>query len=337
MCRRCVVCGKYAADNDCEFYHYPKNKREALIWQRSMGAFETCVDTIQEQCCVCIKHIPQFVELAQKQAALMTAKSADQMNRPSLSVLLLPGATLPPYCGKSEETKSKESKDQEDDKLDEDIIVKEFRVKDCGANFPDIDETEVTVLRTPVQNDEELMKNMQSNKESGEQCGDSGNMTDCTDVLLLSRSQKNFEDARTSCQCDLSPKICPSANSCPSHPEINYDFDQPRVGCECERKIRNEMNEIIKHQQKRICELEYQLCRQNDWHFSMQQKLNELYSEFGRLEPPEELGQPDEVDLQTQSVQWNDNSNAQVAKPNQVRWSTEEAIKSSPEKNITRH
>lgn len=303
MCRRCVVCGKYAADNDSEFYHYPKNKREALIWQRSMGAVETCVDTIQDQCCVCIKHIPQFVELAQKQAALMTAKSPDSslMNRPSLNVLLLPGATLPPYCGKSEETKNKEYKDQEDEKLDEDIVVKEFNTNDCGANFPDIDETEVTVLRTPVQNDEEL-KNLQNNKAKGEQCGDSGNMADCTDVLLLSRSQKNSDVTRPSCECELCPQICPSANSCP-HLEINYDLDELPGGCECERKTRHELGEIIKQQQNRICELESQLCRQSDWHYSMQQKLNELYLEFDRLEPSEELnsaGQPGKVDLHLQ-------------------------------------
>ncbi|KAL7728570.1 hypothetical protein ACLKA6_012570 [Drosophila palustris] len=348
MCRRCVVCGKYAAENNSsEPFHYPKNKREALIWQRSMGAFETCVDTIQEECCVCIRHIPQFVELAQKQAALMKAKSAEQMERPSLSVLLLPGATLPPYCGRSEKTKDEDSKDQKEDTLDEDIIVKEFNVKDCGASFLDIDETEVTVLRTPVQNDEELKSNADI-----EQCGDSGNMTDCTDVLVLSRSQNNSVDTRTSCQCDLCAKKCPLASNYPSNPEINYDFNQPSVGCECDRKARHELGEIIQRQQKRICELEFQLCRQSDWHFSMQQKLTELYSEFGRLEPPAELscgGQPDEVDLQMQSVQWEESdnyqtsSNAEVTEDHRVRWrarpnestkTTEGATKSSPKHNI---
>lgn len=262
----------------------------------------------------------------------MTAKSADEMNRPSLNVLLLPGATLPPYCGKSDKSGAKDSQGQAKEKLDEDIIVKEFILKDCGANFPDIDETEVTVLRTPVQNDEEL-KSLEKKKGDIEQCGDSENMTDCTDVLLLSRSQNYSAD--TSCQCELCSKLCPPmSSSYPSSPETNYAFSQPLVGCECERKARHELGEIIQRQQNRIYELEFQLCRQSDWHYSMQQKLNELYSEFGLLEPPsgEESfsSRPLADDQQSDLMRWEESEHQQ----NQRFETTEGTIKSSSQDNI---
>ncbi|KAH8358509.1 hypothetical protein KR093_000484, partial [Drosophila rubida] len=277
MCRRCVVCGTYVASNSSVPYHYPKNKHEALIWKRSMGATDTCVNTIQKQCCVCIKHIPQFVELAQKQAALMMGKcqcAKDSNSRQSLSVLLLPGATLMPNCANAPETNGAPT----DDLDGEEIVVNEFNVSDRGAIFPDLDETEVTVLRTPAEN-EENRKQRQDNAK--EQCGDAANTSDCTDVLLLSRSRSDEQ-----CDCDKEGQEDAAADTALCT-EFNSNMErQPQQlpGCECERRVRYELGEVIKRQQERIYELEYQLCRQSDWQFTMHQKLNELYTEFGRME-----------------------------------------------------
>ncbi|XP_060650144.1 uncharacterized protein LOC132787232 [Drosophila nasuta] len=308
MCRRCVVCGKYVACNSADPYHYPKNKREALIWQRSMGANEICVETIQKQCCVCIKHIPQFVELAQKQAALITAKCEAQAiaakqtkSRQSLNVLLLPGATLMPNCANASTIEEKTNGTLEDQKssncfLDEDeIVVSEFNVSDRGTTFPDLDETEVTVLRTPVDNDEQLKQLPDDNEQCGDTCG-ACTASDCTDVLLLSRSHSG----ETPCHCnEESPESAGAEMSlCPQmHLDMEHKL-QTIPACECERKVRHELGEIIKRQQNRINELEYELCRQSDWQFTMYKKLNELYDVFGRLESPAACPQT------TQPGQW---------------------------------
>ncbi|KAH8312649.1 hypothetical protein KR044_011983, partial [Drosophila immigrans] len=288
MCRRCVVCGKFVSCNHSMPYHYPKNRREAMIWQRSMGATETCADTIQKQCCVCIKHIPQFVELAQKQAALMAAKceaeakaAKQRESRQSLNVLLLPGATLLPSCANASEKVPNDRNDEtEDNLLDEDqIVVNEFKVADRGATFPDFDETEVTVVRTPAEHDEQQKPLPGDN----EQCGDTCN-ADCTDVLLLSRSR----DGESPCQCAKESQG--EAAEMTLCPQMNCDMEQrlqQLPGCECERKVRFELGQIIQRQQNRIYELEYELCRQNDWRFAMYKKLNELYAEFGSLDHQE--------------------------------------------------
>ncbi|KAH8420754.1 hypothetical protein KR222_004208, partial [Zaprionus bogoriensis] len=279
MCRRCVVCGKEATG---KAHHYPRNKNEALIWQRSMGAFDTSVETIQAYCCVCIKHIPKFVELVKQQAAEKAAR--DKLSRPSLNVLVLPGATLPPYCGNPKEI---ETKTNQDENLDADIIVRESNIKDSGASFPDIDEAELTVLHTPLTTaDEDAPK---SDKEETEQCGDGGNQGTCTEVLLLGRSQDHPTD-KCPCQCDQ----CTTAQGPPSEANCEqgqangqgqalYSASVSVSNCSCCCTDCRELCELIKRQQCRICQLEAQVSRQTKWHQSMQQKINELCEDFGSM------------------------------------------------------
>ncbi|XP_064545147.1 uncharacterized protein LOC135433114 [Drosophila montana] len=277
MSRRCVVCGMEIAedviDHEC---HYPKNIKEARIWQQSMAAFETSVESILKCCCVCIEHIPQFVERTQKQAALIKDKYGKEIHetltpgpcpsRPSLHVLLLPGATLPPYCGTCIDPENGEDQAEED----EEIYVRESCYKDCGASFPDIDETQVTVLRTPMHNDEELKKLEKSNKE----CGDIGTLRNCTDVLLLGRSQNHPTD-KCPCKCEQCSKTKFAPVELPGCP------DQSPCSAECGSQMRQELSAIIKQQQERIYELENLISRQDDWYMSLQQKISDLYSDFG--------------------------------------------------------
>lgn len=287
MSRRCVVCGIETAEDVIDrVCHYPKNIKEARIWQQSMAAFGTSVESILKCCCVCIEHIPQFVERTQKQAALIKEKYGKEVHgtlaaspspsRPSLHVLLLPGATLPPYCGKSIGAENGEDQVKKDDALDEEIYVRESSYKDCGARFPDIDETQVTVLRTPTHNEEELQKLEKSNEE----CGDIGTLRNCTDVLLLGRSQNHPTD-KCPCKCEQCSKTKFAPAELPGCPEPLILPNQSPCSAECESKMRQELSAIIKQQQQRIYELENMIARQDDWYMGLQQKIADLYSNFG--------------------------------------------------------
>lgn len=282
MSRSCVVCGKKCSS---KAHHYPRNKSEALIWQRSMGAFDIPVDTIQAHCCVCIKHIPKFVELVKQQAAKTAGQ--EKLSRSPLNVLVLPGATVSSCCSNSHILKNETNIEEN---LDADIIVRESCIKDPVVTFPNMDKTEVTVCPTSTQNEEKP----QGNKNETEQCGDIGKQTDCTDVLLLGRSQ-NHSTIECSEKCkQCSQGICVPGSAIPQIPEQ----------CFYECKARDELCEIIKQQQDRIYQLEFQVSRQNEWHSTIQHKVCELYTHFDR------------VNIQYQSVSqtasFDDNSNAEL-------------------------
>ncbi|XP_017848801.1 uncharacterized protein LOC108604050 [Drosophila busckii] len=277
MSRRCVVCGNETVENPCpQVYHYPKTTKEAQIWQRSMGAFETNVECIKKYCCVCIDHIPQFVEMAKEQAALIEAKCkrAKEISR-SVSVLLLPGAVMRPDG-------VEKRAQQEDDCLDGEIIILKSSLADAASSAAAIDLPEVTLLRTPVDNNEDSKnKNDKNNVKKNEmQCGDIGD--NCTDVLLLGCSKQPPPECP--CKC----KQCPKSNNPPQ--ESNYcqpqstDNSEVTCGCSHERQIRQELGEIIRQQQCRICELECMLARQQDFHLTLQKKISNLYSLHGMKE-----------------------------------------------------
>lgn len=262
MNRRCIVCGKeFASDAVDSAYHYPKNEKEAQIWQKSMGAIGTAVESIEKSCCVCIEHIPQFVERTQKEASLIKEQYkgdkliTPQLNRPSLQVLLLSGATLSSCC----DTSKSGTNGQQDDGLDEEIFVSESSYKDCGLPLPDTEVTEATVLSM---HNENMAKN-------NLQCGDIGCLCNCTDVLLLGRSQKH------PCKCEAFPQ----------KPQTENVMECSGVECECQMRL--QMGGIIKQQQQRISELESMICRQNEWYITLQQKMNELYADFGLIDQSE--------------------------------------------------
>ncbi|EDW15165.1 uncharacterized protein Dmoj_GI24666 [Drosophila mojavensis] len=262
MNRRCVVCGKeFANDAVDSAYHYPKNEKEAQIWQKSMGAFGTAVESIEKFCCVCIEHIPQFVERTQKEASLIKEQYKEdkwitpQLSRPSLQVLLLSGATLSPCFDISKSG----CNGQQEDGLDEEIFVSESSYKDCGLPLPDIEVPEATVLSM---HNENMAKN-------NLQCDATNCLCNCTDVLLLGRSQKH------PCKCEASPQ----------KPQTENVMECSGVECQCQMRL--QMGGIIKQQQQRIVELESMICRQNEWYIALQQKMNELYADFGLIEQSE--------------------------------------------------
>lgn len=263
MSRSCLVCGKKTS---CKAHHYPRNKSEALIWQRSIGAFDIPVDRIQAQCCVCIKHIPKFVEIVKQQAANKAGQ--DKLHRTPLNVLVLPGAPLPSCCGNSQVF---ENLGNIDENLDSDIVVRESYIKDAGITCPNIDKTEVPVCLKPIQVEEKPL----DNKNETEQCGNVENQTDCMDVLLLGRSQYHStnEYPEKSKQCNQG-----TSEPEPGNPQIPYKQ------CDYEGKARDELCEIIKQQQDRILQLEYQMSRQNEWHSTIQHKVGELYADFERVD-----------------------------------------------------
>lgn len=235
MSRCCVVCGKKTLG---KVQHYPRNKNEALIWQRSMGAFDLSVDSIQSHCCVCIKHIPKFLKLVKQHAARRMAP--DKLRRPSLNVLVLPGARQKPY-------KETENQKYIEEQLDSDIIVQESCIIDSGVTFPDLGGNEAT----------------QDGNQDTEQCGDVGYQPDSTDVLLLGRNQ-NYP-----CKCE----------QCVHHGTSQPDPDDPQTSCEQCNEC-DHLREIIKQQQHRIQELESQVSRQGEWHSAIQHKVIELYADF---------------------------------------------------------
>lgn len=235
MSRCCVVCGKRTLG---KVQHYPRNKNEALIWQRSMGAFDLSVDTIQSHCCVCIKHIPKFLKLVKQHAAKRMAQ--DKLRRPSLNVLVLPGAKRSLF-------KQIENQKHIEEQLDADIIVQESCIIDPGITFPDIGETEAA----------------QDGNRDTEQCGNIGNQPDSTDVLLLGRSQ-NY------------PGKC---EQCVQNGASQSKSDDPQIPWE-QCNERDQLREIIKQQQHRIYQLESQVSRQGEWHSAIQHKMSELYADF---------------------------------------------------------
>ncbi|EDW94391.1 uncharacterized protein LOC6533988 [Drosophila yakuba] len=331
--RRCVICGeeppaKDAQGNDA--YAYPKTEEEARIWQSSMAAKNCCLESIQNQCCVCVQHIPDFVKRAKKVGRRLRNEEREKEKRrkereggegcqcpddgqpgperPSVNVLLLNGASLPTYCGKGQSTvdlkpqpadegdsELKITKKLDSKESDTEIFVQESEFKDTGRNFPDIDGTEVTVLRTPMQEDEQLEEDMQALQDAEQEQDPSVRqrrnncLPGCTDVLLLGRGPHSSDECPCKCEQCTKPSSVPQDDEpccqpecCPkTHTEY---FTQPPCGCECEQQVRRELTKVIKTQGQRIRELEEMLCRQNNLRNCLQRKLDELYCEFGRLD-----------------------------------------------------
>nr|XP_017006087.2 uncharacterized protein LOC108063483 [Drosophila takahashii] len=328
--RKCVICGEEPPAKDAkgnEPYAYPKTEEEARIWQASMAAQNCCVESIQNQCCVCVEHIPDFVKRAKKigkrlrnierEKEQLRAEREEEAagcqcpddgepgpERASVNVLLLNGASLPTYCGKgqscvnlrplpSEEGDSelRITKRLNNTDSDTEIFVQESEFKDTGGTFPDIDGTEVTVLRTPMQEEEQL----QQLQEEAEQEQDpsvrrrrDSCLPGCTDVLLLGRGPHPTDECPCQCEQCSKPSGPPKEEPCCQPeccPETHQEyFTQPPCGCECEQQVRRELTKVIKTQGKRIRELEETLCRQNNLRNCLQRKLDELYCEFGRLD-----------------------------------------------------
>ncbi|KAH8294013.1 hypothetical protein KR054_007287, partial [Drosophila jambulina] len=340
--RRCVICGERPPMKDAfgnNAYAYPKNEEEARIWRTSMAAQDICLQSILKECCVCVEHIPEFVSRAkvigkelekkkQKEARLERAStpktSADECiqcpdcgepppdrEKPSVSVLLLNGSSLPTYCAECEGCGSVESRPAEkgDSKSkvpklikskcsDTEIIVQESGFQDNGGKFPDIDGTEVTLLRTPTQAEDELTQLEEEYGEGNEKRDSKVRrrrnycLPGCTDVLLLGRGPHVTDVCP--CQCDECKKAsgvseaeaCCKLECCPTcEPEY---YTHPPCGCECEQQARRELGKIIKAQAKRIQELEDLLCRQNNMRNCLQQTLDELYCRFGQLDDAED-------------------------------------------------
>ncbi|KAH8305779.1 hypothetical protein KR059_010630, partial [Drosophila kikkawai] len=344
--RRCVICGERPPVKDAQgnnAYAYPKNEEEARIWQASMAAKDCCVHSIQKECCVCVEHIPDFVSRAKaignelsaqekkrKEAKLAAAKEkekekgeaadecvqcpdigepAEDREKPTVSVLLLNGSSLPTYCaegkgscvdsrpaekgdckgGQTKRIKTKESKTE--------IYVQESAFQDSGGKCPDIDGTEVTLMRAPTQEEDEL-KRLQEELLEGQKPDEDYNcrrrsccLPGCTDVLLLGRGQHETDVCPCKCeQCSKpcgnpDPEPCCQPECCPKSEPVYSD--QPPCGCECEQQVRRELGKVIETQAQRILELEELLCRQNSRRNCLQRKLDELYCEFGRLDEAE--------------------------------------------------
>uniref|UniRef100_A0A6P4FGQ3 Uncharacterized protein LOC108051013 n=1 Tax=Drosophila rhopaloa TaxID=1041015 RepID=A0A6P4FGQ3_DRORH len=336
--RRCVICGEEPPAKDAqgnEAYAYPKTSDEARIWQASMMAKNCCLESIQNQCCVCVEHIPDFVKRAkkigrrlktlerEKQKRLEEEAAAEEAlgchcpddgqpgpDRPSVNVLLLNGASLPTYCGQGQscvnlrplpseegDSEMRVTKWLNPKESDTEIFVQESEFKDTGGTFPDIDGTEVTMLRAPMQEEEQL-EQLQHELNDAEQEEDpsarrrrNSCMPGCTDVLLLGRGHHPTDDCPCKCEQCTKPSGLPEKEPC-CQPECcpesepNY-FSQPPCGCECEQQVRRELTKVIKTQGQRIRELEELLCRQNNVRNCLQRKLDELYCEFGRLDEDE--------------------------------------------------
>ncbi|KAH8257070.1 hypothetical protein KR038_002548, partial [Drosophila bunnanda] len=341
--RRCVICGERPPLKDAHgnvACAYPKNEEEARIWQASMAAKDCCLRRIRKECCVCVEHIPEFVTRAKAIGKEQSAKEekrkeataeeevketatdeciqcpdcgepAEDRERPSVSVLLLNGSSLPTYCAERKascivdsrpaekgDSNGKPTKRIKSESSDTEIFVLESGFQDTGGKFPDIDGTEVTHLRAPTQEEDELTQLRGELMAEPEEDGDSTVrrrrgccLPGCTDVLLLGRGQ--HETDVCPCKCDLckktsglsDPDPCRQPECCPKS-EPDY-FTQPPCGCECEQQARRELGEVIKTQALRILELEELLCRQNNMRNCLQQKLDELYCEFGRLDDAE--------------------------------------------------
>ncbi|KAH8373940.1 hypothetical protein KR200_004026, partial [Drosophila serrata] len=334
-------------------YAYPKNDEEARIWQISMAAKECSVRSIRKECCVCVEHIPEFVTRAKAIGRKLSAEKkkqreakcseasmpdeepkeepeekpkdecvqcpdcgepAEEREKPSVSVLLLNGSSLPTYCadskgsccvdsrpaekGDSKGKATKRIKSVKSKCSDTEIFVLESGFQDTGGKFPDIDGTEVTHLRAPTQEEDELTQLREEMMEVVEENGDptvrrrrGSCLPGCTDVLLLGRGQ--HETDVCPCKCDQCKKTCGLSDpdpccrpECCQKCEPEY-FDQPPCGCECEQQVRRELGKVIKDQAMRILELEELLCRQNNMRNCLQRKLDELYCEFGRLDDAE--------------------------------------------------
>ncbi|SPP76435.1 uncharacterized protein LOC117579073 [Drosophila guanche] len=232
---------------------------------------------------------------------------------PAVNVLLINGASLPSYCGKGQScVEIKEEPGENDggvagpaprrsapklynpDDSDTEIFVQESLFEDIGASFPDIDETEVTVLRTPVQEDEKIEKIRQRSSTDVKGRKRNGDcavcMPGCTDVLVLGRGAHPTDACPCKCeQCTKQPTVglqetdedCCNPPCCPDTQE---HYEQPPCGCECEQQVRRVLGKVIKTQKQRIKELESMLCKQNNLHTTLQRKVDELYCEFGRLD-----------------------------------------------------
>ncbi|XP_017052016.1 uncharacterized protein LOC108095422 [Drosophila ficusphila] len=334
--RVCVICGEEPPLKDQqgnEAYAYPKTTEEARIWQASMAAKNCCLESIQKQCCVCVEHIPDFVKRAKKIGRRLknferekdqplkekaTAEAAvgcqcpdkgePGLERPSVNVLLLNGASLPTYCGQGQpcadlgsqpgkegNSEVKKTKRLNPKESDTEIFVQESEFKDTGGTFPDIDGTEVTRLRTPMQEEEQLEKIQKALRDAEQEkdpsvrkCRNSC-LPGCTDVLLLGRGHHPTDECPCKCdQCTRPPALPENGEPC-CQPECCEDyqpeyFTQPPCGCECEQQVRRELTKVIKSQAQKIRELEKMLCRQNNLRNCLQKKLDELYCEFGRLD-----------------------------------------------------
>ncbi|XP_017100305.2 uncharacterized protein [Drosophila bipectinata] len=331
--RRCVICGEEPPEKDHkgnEAYAFPKDEDEARIWQASMGAKGCCVESIQQQCCVCVQHIPEFVKRAKRvgrrirnlernkekrREELMALAGAGCKcpdgdtpgpDRPTVNVLLLNGASLPTYCGKGQTAENVcQAPDADGDsgmKLkrvnaqdsDTEIFVQESGFLDTGGSFPDIDGTEMTVMRAPTQDDEELEifhKDCLAEEEKhgkGLRARRNICMPGCTDVLLLARGRHATDECPCKCEQCSKPSNLPDDGECcdpPCCPDTQPEYyTQPPCGCECEQQVRRELGRVIKTQTQRIRELESRLCRQNNMRSCLQRKLDELYCEFGKLD-----------------------------------------------------
>ncbi|XP_030376095.1 uncharacterized protein LOC115625244 [Scaptodrosophila lebanonensis] len=314
MRRRCVICGIEPPSDACgkRTFHYPKTKKEARIWQRSLNAHNIPVDAIQKYCCVCIEHIPQFVQETQNQAAKFkcctgqtqnkngdlecccergpSAELPEGFSKPAVNVLLMTGASLPSYCGKSCHSDEKKKSKVAIAGSETDICVLESNFSDGGAKFPDIDTTEFTVLRTPTQDD---VAKKQEEEAAKDEC-----LRDCTDVLLLGRGRHPTDECPCNCDHCLKPQQeeaenCCKSVCCPPLPQPPPRQDHPPCGCECEQQVRYELNQIIEDQQARIRQLEDILNRQTTMHQTLQCKIDDLYSEFNRMSPDTTLHAPE--------------------------------------------
>ncbi|KAH8340345.1 hypothetical protein KR067_013047 [Drosophila pandora] len=332
--RRCVICGEQPPERDHkgnEAYAYPKTEDEARIWQASMGAKGCCVESIQQQCCVCVQHIPEFVKRAKRvgrrirnqernkdrrREELMAMAGAGCMcpdgdtpgpDRPTVNVLLLNGASLPTYCGKGQATENlcqapeadgdsgmKLIKRVNGKESDTEIFVQESGFVDTGGKHPDIDGTEMTVLRAPTQDDEHMEQfhkdYLEEEKKHAKGLRARRNMCmpNCTDVLLLARGRNPADECPCKCeQCSRPSELAEDGECCnpPCCPDTQPEYyTQPPCGCECEQQVRRELGRVIKTQTQRIKELENRLCRQNNMRSCLQRKLDELYCEFGKLD-----------------------------------------------------
>ncbi|KAI8041333.1 hypothetical protein M5D96_005590 [Drosophila gunungcola] len=315
--RRCVICGEEPPAKDAkgnEAYAYPKTAEEARIWQASMAAKNCCLESIQNQCCVsgqedwpAVKTLEREKEKRMDERAAAEAAMGCQCpddgqpgpERPTVNVLLLNGASLPTYCGKAAEGDSevKLTKWLNPKDSDTEIFVQESEFKDTGGTFPDIDGTEVTMLRAPMQEEEKLEHLQQEQQEADQEQDPSVRrrrnscLPGCTDVLLLGRGHHPTDECPCQCEQCTRPsglpedEPCCQPECCPE-PEPIY-HTQPPCGCECEQQVRRELTKVIKTQGRRIHELEEILCRQNNLRNCLQRKLDELYCEFGRLDEDE--------------------------------------------------
>ncbi|XP_030376094.1 uncharacterized protein LOC115625243 [Scaptodrosophila lebanonensis] len=187
-----------------------------------------------------------------------------------VNVLVMSGATVPSYCERTTNVDKKGSA------TNTKICVMESNFTNEAATFPDIDETQMTIMRAPTSEPEAQKKS--TNKESKK---DEKN-TDCTgdncaDVLLLGKIEHTTDEIP--CNCEL----CASS----SWPDIDTDslltrfpecyvtdsyfsdLDQPSTDIV-------KYNEFITEQKNRIQELELLIAQQNKLQKTIQSKVNAL-------------------------------------------------------------